>query len=277
MRFANVGNRPAVLDGDGYVDLSPLVPAHRLGDERFIWVVERWAEVCEALADGRGPARRHLDAGDLGPPIPRPPKVIGAPVNYRDHQREMDAANTIDGLGVFLKAPTSVIGPGDAILIPYADRRTDQEAELGVVIGRGGRDIAAVDALDHVFGYTCLVDATVRGGEDRSTRKSFDTFTPIGPWIVTPDELDDPNCLRLRGWVNDELRQDVTTDAMVYAISDIIEYASSVMTLEPGDVIATGTPAGVGPLTPGDTVTIEIEGVGRLEVDVAFRSPAGIG
>ena len=184
---------------------------------------ERGVSLREALAE-------------LGPPVPRPGKILGAPVNYLDHAREMNVEHTVAGLGFFLKSPSSVVGPDGRVPLPFPGRRTDQEAELGVVIGAIADHLSLEEALDVVFGYTCLVDVTVRGDEDRSTRKSFDTFTPIGPWIVTPDELDDPGRLRLRGWVNGELRQDATTDAMIYGVADIIAYASSVMTLEAGDV-----------------------------------------
>ena len=122
--------------------------------------------------------------------MPDPTKIVAAPVNYLDHQAEMNEAYHIDALGVFLKAP--VLGPrrtGQTIRLPYTDRRFDQEGELALVIGRRARDVAVADALDHVAGYTCLLDITMRGGEDRSTRKSFDTFTPVGPYLVTPDEV----------------------------------------------------------------------------------------
>jgi 2-keto-4-pentenoate hydratase/2-oxohepta-3-ene-1,7-dioic acid hydratase in catechol pathway len=190
-------------------------------------------------------------------------------VNYVDHQHEMREPTTVAELGVFLKAQTSVLAPGGSILLPYTDKRTDQEAELGVVIGRAARNVSREQALEHVFGYTCALDITVRSGEDRSTRKSFDTFTPLGPWITTADEVGDPATLRLRGWVNGELRQDASTADMIFGVTELIAYASSVMTLLPGDVIVTGTPAGVGPLADGDHVVVEIDRVGRLEVEVS--------
>ena len=167
---------------------------------------------------------------------------MGVPVNYTDHQREMNAEHTVTGLGFFLKSPTSIVGPNGRVVLPFPHRRTDQEAELGVVIGRPATAVARHDALDHVFGYTCLVDVTVRGGEERSTRKSFPGFTPIGPWITTADEVPDPTDLRVQGWVGDELRQDESTAKMVYGVAELIEFISSVVTLETGDIIATGNP-----------------------------------
>ncbi|CAM5692358.1 Ureidoglycolate lyase [Streptomyces glaucescens] len=223
-----------------------------------------------------GPVRPHrtrrarvpLARASLGAPLPRPGKIIGAPVNYLDHKAEMEYATSVADLGVFLKSNSSVIGPGEDIVLPYTDKRTDQEGELGVVIGRTASHVSVDEALDHVFGYTCLLDITVRSGEDRSTRKSFDTFTPIGPWIVTADEIPDPDSLDLRCDVAGSTRQRTNTADLIFGVRELVAYASSVMTLRPGDVIATGTPAGVGPLSHGDRVVLEIERIGRLEVGV---------
>ncbi|MDF3337113.1 fumarylacetoacetate hydrolase family protein [Mycolicibacterium septicum] len=205
-------------------------------------------------------------------PLPRPTKIVGAPANYYEHIDEMPDAHTIMDWGVFLKAPSSLIGPGEQIRLPYSDKRTDQEAELGVVIGRTARHVPASAALDYVFGYTCLLDITVRSSEDRSARKSFDSFTPIGPHVVTADEISEPGNLELRCWVDGELRQQSSTRKMIYDIPTLIAYASSVMTLHPGDLIATGTPAGVGPLADGNRVAVDIFGIGRLEVDVTAHA-----
>ncbi|WP_149202441.1 fumarylacetoacetate hydrolase family protein [Actinotalea subterranea] len=205
----------------------------------------------------------------LAAPLARPGKVVGAPVNYLDHKAEMGEQRTIADYGVFLKASSSVIGHGGLIRLPYTDVRTDHEGELGVVIGREASRVPAERALEHVFGYVPLLDITVRSGEDRSTRKSFDTFTPIGPWVTTADEVPDPGSLELRCWVGAELRQRASTADLIYGVAELIAYTSHVMTLHPGDVIATGTPAGVGPVAAGDQVAVEIEGLGRLEVGVS--------
>ena len=206
-------------------------------------------------------------------PIAAPSKIIAAAANYRKHTEEMNPGVAAPGgvreKGFFLKAPSSIIGPGDAIRLPFADRRTDHEAELAVVIGRRAKNISVSEALTHVFGYTCLLDITVRGKEDRGLRKSFDTFTPIGPWITTRDEVPDPNALAISCCINDEVRQDDTTASMTMPTAELIAWISHVMTLLPGDVIATGTPAGVGPLTSGDRVAATIERLGTLEVVVA--------
>jgi 2-keto-4-pentenoate hydratase/2-oxohepta-3-ene-1,7-dioic acid hydratase in catechol pathway len=218
-----------------------------------------------------------VNGARLDPPLPLPGKIVAAPINYLDHKQEMDVKGTVAQLGVFLKANSSVIGPGGIIEIPYNDRRIDQEGELALVIGKTARKVSAANALDYVFGYTCLLDITVRGQEDRSTRKSFDTFTPIGPGITTKDEVGDPRKLDLKCWVNEELRQEANTRDLIYGVPKLLEYTSSVMTLYPGDIVTTGTPAGVGPIMDGDRVIVEIEHVGRLEVSVsgknAIKSP----
>jgi 2-keto-4-pentenoate hydratase/2-oxohepta-3-ene-1,7-dioic acid hydratase in catechol pathway len=217
-----------------------------------------------------------LDRVRLAAPVVFPSKVIAAPVNYRLHIEEMrplikGELHAIERYGVFLKAPSSVVGPEATIELPFPDRRTDHEVELGVVIGRTARNVAAADAMRHVFGYTGVMDITVRGDEDRSTRKSFDTFTPVGPVLVTADEIPDPHSLQLQLWVNGERRQNGNTRDMIWNVPKLIEYASHVMTLNPGDLFSTGTPDGVGPLQPGDQVTMEVERVGRLSVKVELR------
>ncbi|WP_204332235.1 fumarylacetoacetate hydrolase family protein [Geodermatophilus sabuli] len=237
-----------------------------------------------------GPLQRLLDAGSSGeltadriaglpsrplaevlirPPLPRPGKVIGAPVNYLDHKAEMSETHSIADLGVFLKASSSVIGHGGTVLLPYSDKRTDQEGELTVVIGQTARHVPVPDALDHVFGYTCGLDMTVRSTEDRSTRKSFETFTPLGPVVVTADEIPSPGDLELVCRVNGEVRQRTSTADLLFGVAELVSYASSVMTLWPGDVILTGTPAGVGPVADGDVVEVEISRIGSLTVHVS--------
>ncbi|CAM5662080.1 fumarylacetoacetate hydrolase family protein [Streptomyces atroolivaceus] len=271
MRLAlfNMG-RLGIVDGDDLVDVTEQLtgtdtPSAAGALHQHIETVARDGAV---QVDLTGCARVPLDEAALEAPLPRPGKVVGAPVNYLDHKAEMAYTTSVADLGVFLKANSSVIGPGQDIVLPYTDKRTDQEGELGVVIGRTASHVDAKDALDHVFGYTCVLDITVRSGEDRSTRKSFDTFTPIGPWIVTADEIPDPDSLDLRCDVGGTTRQRTNTADLIFGVAELIAYTSSVMTLHPGDVIATGTPAGVGPLSHGDRVVLEIDRVGRLEVGV---------
>ncbi len=210
-----------------------------------------------------------LDQVALGAPIPLPGAVVAAPVNYYDHMVEMSEVRDIRHLGVFLKARSSVTGPGSVVRLPYTDRRFDHEGELGVVIGKLTDNVEASEALSSVFGYTCLLDITMRGGEDRSTRKSFRTFTPIGPHIVTADEVGDPTDLRIVCSVNGIERQNETTKEMVWSVAELIAYISSVMTLYPGDIVASGTPAGIGPIFDGDVIDVVIERVGHLQVRVS--------
>lgn len=221
-----------------------------------------------AVLKGKG---RPLESVHLRAPVLFPSKVIAAPVNYRLHMQEMGVSDPIDQFGVFLKAPSSIIGPGETIRLPYLDRRTDYEAEVGLVVGKTAKDVKAADALGYIFGYTCVMDITVRGKEDRSTRKSFDTFTPVGPVLVTADEIPDPQNIEFKLWLNGALKQHANTSDMFWGMAKLVEYASSVMTLYPGDLVSTGTPQGVGPIKPGDEVTIEVEPIGRMTVRVEAK------
>lgn len=212
-----------------------------------------------------------LPRADVVPiaPVPDPSKIVAAPVNYRNHQAEMSSDSQIDALGVFLKAPSSATGHESVVRLPYTDRRFDQEGEFAVVIGRPARHVRAADALQHVFGFTSLLDMTMRGGEDRSVRKSFDTFTPMGPTLVTPDEVQEIDELELKLWVNGTLRQRADLADLIWDVPRLIAYASSVMTLLPGDVLTTGTPEGVGAVRDGDRIELEITGLDRLAVGVS--------
>jgi 2-keto-4-pentenoate hydratase/2-oxohepta-3-ene-1,7-dioic acid hydratase in catechol pathway len=208
------------------------------------------------------------------PPINRPGKIVCVGLNYRDHATESNLPLPERPL-LFAKWTTSLIGPGETIVLPTASQEVDFEAELGVVIGRGGRGIAADDALDHVEGYICVNDVSARDvqmGDGQWTRgKSFDTFCPVGPELVPASAVADPQALSIRCLVNGEPLQDSTTGEMVFGVAEVIAFISEAITLEPGDLIATGTPAGVGfARTPpvflgdGDEVTVAIEGVGEL-------------
>jgi 2-keto-4-pentenoate hydratase/2-oxohepta-3-ene-1,7-dioic acid hydratase in catechol pathway len=202
-----------------------------------------------------------------------PSKVVAVGKNYADHAKEMaearpdsEPAPAAPGYPIiFLKPSTSVIGAGDAIRLPPDSVRVDHEAELAIVIGRPARDVSRADAMTHILGYTAANDVTARDQQRADGQfaraKGHDSFCPLGPWIET---VLDPSDLRLRATVNGELRQDGRTSAMIHDIATLIEFMSGVMTLLPGDVILTGTPAGVGPMVDGDTVTVEIEGIGAL-------------
>lgn len=254
------GGVRAILGLEGHAGLSPIRRALlRSGGDL-------------AAFARRGELDPHLtpwDAVRLEPVVPDPGKIVAAPVNYRDHQSEMNQEAHIDALGFFLKSPTSVLAHGGVVRLPYNDRRFDQEGEFAVVIGREASRISRRDALDVVAGYTLLLDMTMRGGEDRSTRKSFDTFTPLGPYMVTPDELPDPSDAILRCWVNDELRQQTRLSSLIWDVAAFISYASSVTRLLPGDILTTGTPAGIGQVGDGDRICVEVAELGRLEVGVS--------
>jgi 2-keto-4-pentenoate hydratase/2-oxohepta-3-ene-1,7-dioic acid hydratase in catechol pathway len=260
-----------LLVDDFVVDVSAVVDA--VGPGGRLDALIR-SDACSAID------RTYLSAAPRTPladvvweaPLPRPGKIIGAPANYYEHIAEMMASKSIAEWGFFLKAPTSVIGPRETIQLPYIDVRTDYEGELAVIIGRRGRNISVDDAMRYVFGYSCVLDVTVRSTEDRSTRKSFDTFTPLGPIVVTAEEIEDVANLELRLDINGAERQRCSTGKMIYRVPELIAYISSVMTIEPGDVIATGTPGGVGPLHDGDIVTLSVANVGTLRVSVSDRT-----
>ena len=217
-------------------------------------------------------------------PVANPGKVIAAPVNYQKHLDEVkgDAAInqgnvahtlTIQKAGLFLKATSSLVGPGEGIALRFLDRRNDHEVELAVIIGKQASQVSKEDALQYVAGYAIGLDITIRGTEDRSFRKSPDSYTVLGPWLVTPDEVGNPDVLDLSISVNGATRQDSNTKYMILKSAELIELASSFYTLYPGDIISTGTPEGVSPIAPGDTVVATVEKVGTMEVKVrAFSS-----
>lgn len=216
-------------------------------------------------------------------PVANPGKIIGAPANYADHIAEAKAdsqiahGRTIDDMiiakwGLFLKARSSLVGPSQGVILrqPHTaiENRNDHEIEVVAVIGRRGSRIAREDALKHVCGYAIGLDMTLRGPQFAGFRKSIDTYAVVGPWLVTSDEFGDPGNVGLRISVNGALRQDSSTRHLIYDIPRLIEFASSYYTLEPGDMIFTGTPAGVGPVKEGDTMVAEVDRIGRMEVRV---------
>jgi 2-keto-4-pentenoate hydratase/2-oxohepta-3-ene-1,7-dioic acid hydratase in catechol pathway len=278
MRIARFGQgQVGVVVGDEIVDVTEVV-----GIDPGEWppvapnrLVRDFASYAALLAEAaaHGP-RIPLDEVDLLTPVPWASKVIAYPVNYHDHGREMQAGYRADVQGFFLKPPSSLSGASEPVVLPVVPgREVHHESELGIVIGKGGRDIPRADWADHVFGYACLLDMVVRGREERVFRKAYDSFCPVGPWITTADEVGDPTNLDMKLWVirpdgTEQLRQHANTRDLVLDIPGMVEMASAVMTLEPGDIIATGTPAGVGPVEAGDTIRIAIERVGEMSVDV---------
>ncbi|MEU8515846.1 fumarylacetoacetate hydrolase family protein [Kitasatospora sp. NPDC048722] len=275
MKLLRVGppgaERPVVLgqDGTGY-DLSGRA---RDIDGSFLAALDA-AALARDVAAGLLP-EVDLAGQRVGAPVARPGKVVGIGLNYRDHAAEAGAAIPEEPV-IFLKPSSTVVGPYDEVLVPRGGDKTDYEAELAIVIGRRASHLAGhAEAAQVIAGYTIANDVTERAfqlerGGQWAKGKSAETFTPLGPWLVTADEVADPQRLPLRLWVNGELRQDGSTAHMIFPVLELICYVSQFMTLEPGDVIVTGTPAGVtlghpgaAFLAPGDVVEIEIDGLGR--------------
>ncbi len=267
--------RLGVLRGEEHlVDVSGALPHWDNG-----YAANFWLRLChdfdalrprleQAALDGQPVP---LSSVRLRAPVLNPSKILAAASNYGAHKAEMAArgggttASWLQEFDVFLKAPSSIVGPGDTVHLPdVPGREIHHESELAFVIGRAGKNVPEERALEHVLGYTILIDVTVRGDGDRSRRKSYDGFTPIGPYLVTADEIGDPHSLRIELWVNGEKRQDVSSGDMLVRIPAMIAYASRVMTLCPGDVFTTGSPPGVGKIEDGDTMVTQIERIGRL-------------
>jgi 2,4-diketo-3-deoxy-L-fuconate hydrolase len=256
--------------------LPPLRYPLPLGDQ-LIAHLERLRHRMERLADTAPP--QPIDAVSLLSPVANPSKIIGTPVNYVAHVEEArrdpqiavyhsDKPRSIEEQGLFLKASSSLVGPSEGVAIRFADRRTDHEAELGVVIGRRTGPIAEADALSVVAGYAIALDMSVRGREDRSFRKSPDSYAVLGPWLVTADEIGDPGALDFTLQVNGELRQSANTREMIIGIARQISWASSAYTLYPGDIIMSGTCQGVAPVRPGDVMTLAFDRIGEMTVAV---------
>jgi 2-keto-4-pentenoate hydratase/2-oxohepta-3-ene-1,7-dioic acid hydratase in catechol pathway len=221
-----------------------------------------------------------LESVRLELPVANPGKLIAAPVNYAKHlqevrdQAELNHANAahmrqIHDIGLFLKANSSLIGPDGKVEIGMPDRRNDHEIELAVIIGRTAKNVSASDALNYVAGYAIGLDMTVRGPEDRSFRKSLDSYSVLGPWLVTADEIGDPSGLGFELTVNGETRQKANTADLVLNVPELIAFASAWYTLQPGDVLFTGTPEGVGQVVSGDVMVATIDRIGSMRIEIA--------
>jgi 2-keto-4-pentenoate hydratase/2-oxohepta-3-ene-1,7-dioic acid hydratase in catechol pathway len=277
MRFVRFdGDRLGLFtnDGTGVVDLTD-----RLGIASRDPLVEYIRGDYDASEYAGAEPDRDRTSVELGAPVQRPGKVIAAPLNYENHIEEAISDRditteewfSIEDKGYFLKAPSSVVGPDHGVELPFSDRRTDHEIELAFVMGEDVKDVSAEEAWDAIFGYTVLLDISIRGDQDRSNRKSYDTFTVVGPCVATPDEVGDPQDLEMELQLNGETRQRENTGDMVYTCADVVRYASIGATLEAGDIVTTGTPEGVSELHDGDTVDAEIESVGSMSVDIEAR------
>jgi 2-keto-4-pentenoate hydratase/2-oxohepta-3-ene-1,7-dioic acid hydratase in catechol pathway len=265
--------RLGAVDGDNVVDVTTVVGTIPHVDNRQLiaGLIERFEDFREDLENAvRNGPRLALSGVKLCPPLPQPRTIDCMAVNYMEDGTR-DAPAPING---FHKSPSAIIGPGDTMVLPDVPATIfEGEAELAVVIGKVARNIAAADAMDYVFGYTNFIDGSARGlppaGNVFFQMKSRDTFAPIGPFLVTADEIDDPQSLQVRLWVNGNLMQDFNTDDMAHKIPRCIEWASSIHTLVPGDILATGTNhRGLSGFQDGDVVELETSGLGRLSISV---------
>ncbi len=271
MRGHNLHDVSAILDL-----LPPLRYPAPFGDLMIARLPELRAAM-ERLADSAPP--RPVTDVKLNSPVANPSKIIGTPVNYFAHAEEArrdpeisvfhaGKQRGIEEQGLFLKASSSLVGPAEGVTVRFPDRRTDHEVELGVIIGRRSGPVAEADALGLVAGYAIALDMVVRGKEDRSFRKSPDSYAVLGPWLVTADEVGDPSALDFWLRVNNEARQAANTREMIIGVARQIAWAASVYTLYPGDIIMSGTCQGVGPVKPGDVMTMGFERIGEMTVPV---------
>jgi 2-keto-4-pentenoate hydratase/2-oxohepta-3-ene-1,7-dioic acid hydratase in catechol pathway len=275
-------NRLGVVADDGIRDVSAVLaklprasypfPRH----DALIAHLDALRPEMEKLA--RSAKAVAVDRVKLLSPLANPGKIIAAPVNYRKHLEEALAdkgihhgnlVQEIHKAGMFLKATSSLVGPGEGVRLVHTDRRNDHEVELAVVIGKMAKNVSAAQAIQHVAGYCIGLDMTIRGPEERSLRKSPDSYCVLGPWLATRDEIPDPGQLALSIKVNDQVRQQAHTSDLILSVAQLIEWGSSFYTLHPGDVLLTGTPQGVGPVRPGDVMTASIERIGSMRIAVS--------
>jgi 2-keto-4-pentenoate hydratase/2-oxohepta-3-ene-1,7-dioic acid hydratase in catechol pathway len=280
-------NRLGVVDGREVIDVTEaldVIPRSGYPLPAFDPLIANLEAVTQRIGALRGQATRlRLEDVRLLSPVANSGKVVAAPVNYRKHLEEVLAnadlhhdvkINHIEKAGLFLKAPSSLVGAGQGIQLRKLDRRNDHEVELAVVIGRTADRVSRAQALQHVAGYCIGLDITIRGPEERSFRKSPDSYTVLGPWLTTADDIPDPGSLDLQISVNGETRQKSNTADLILGVAELIEFASSFYTLQPGDVILTGTPEGVSPIRPGDVILAEISDLGAMTVYVSAKAEA---
>jgi 2-keto-4-pentenoate hydratase/2-oxohepta-3-ene-1,7-dioic acid hydratase in catechol pathway len=266
--FSEGTPRPGLLLEDTILDLSPL------GVPDTVSAMAVGVVALHQALEMENPSLISLSAVRILAPVPRPPRIFCVGVNYRDHavESKMELPKVPN---VFLKLASSVVGPGEGVRIPAMTKQPDYEVEFAIVIGKAGRNIAPEDWREHVFGYTILNDVSARDVQLATSQwvlgKSFDTFCPIGPAVVTADEIVDPHNLDIRLSIGGEVLQHSNTRELIFKAPELISYISSITSLEPGDIISTGTPAGVGLgrnpqrwLQPGETMVAEVEGLGQL-------------
>lgn len=282
MKICRFGdNRLGLVEGDHVFDVTAaleVLPAYRYPQPAFDSLIAHLDDIRRRIASIKEAAPRFALADlKLLSPVANPGKIIAAPVNYQKHLDEvLGDANLhhdvsiqhIRKAGLFLKAPSSLVGAGEGVALRKLERRNDHEVELAVVMGRTASQVRRADALDYVAGYCIGLDITIRGPEERSFRKSPDSYTVLGPWLTTADEIADPGRLELQISVGGEIRQKSNTADLILGVAELIEFASSFYTLHPGDVIITGTPEGVGSIQPGDIMFASIENLGAMSVRV---------
>jgi len=252
-------------------EIRRAAPYDMMGDA-VIAALPQWRSRIEEMAK-TAPAKP-LSQVKLLPPVARPSKVMAAPTNYKAHVEEMaarqgrpaDQHRGIQAAGIFLKANSSIVGENGNIKLRFPERLNEHELELVMIIGKQGTRITRDKALDHVAGYCMGIDMTVRGKEDRSFRKSIDGYSPVGPWMVTADEIPDPDKLDLELKVNGVTKQKTNTSNLIYDCRKLIEFATEYYTIYPGDYYFTGTPQGVAPVNPGDWVTSACPQIGELKI-----------
>jgi len=275
-------NRLGLVEGDRVRDAStalqglpkPAYPFPPKGDP-LIANLDSLKPLIRAAAEGG--ASFPVNEVRFLSPVAAPTKIIGTPTNYRDHIAEADRqrevfggrySGSIEEQGLFLKATSALVGPGEGVRLRFPDRRTDHEMELGVIIGRQASDVRNEEAFDYVAGYSIALDMVVRGTQDRSFRKSVDTYAVLGPWLVTADEVPDPQNLDFFLAVNGEVKQKSNTSLMIMDLATQISWASSYYTLWPGDIIMSGTCSGVSQVKPDDVLHCEIDKVARCDVRI---------
>jgi 2,4-diketo-3-deoxy-L-fuconate hydrolase len=274
-------NRLGLVEGDHLVDVTSALdalPAYRYPLPTTDQLIENLEMLRPKIVEAaKGGKQIPLAGLTLLSPLANAGKVVAAPVNYQAHYDEAEADEEIrhgkeivkiQTIGLFLKATSSIQGEGAGVVINQPDRRNDHEIELVAIIGKPARNVSVENALDYVAGYCIGLDMTVRGPEERSMRKSIDTYTVLGPWLTTADEIGDPHSLQLVLTVNGEPRQNNNTANLIVKVRELISWASTYYTLKPGDVFMTGTPDGVGPVKPGDVIDARIDKLGALKVMV---------
>lgn len=282
-------DRLGVVKGDMVHDITEIQDEIRkaarydMKGDAVVGALPRWRSQMEKAAVAA--PGKSLSSVKLLSPVARPSKVMAAPTNYKRHIEEMRArtdiptggrhAPDIGKAGIFLKSNSSVVGPSEGIPLRFPDRPNEHEIELVIVVGKQGSDIPKHKFKDYIAGYTLGIDMTCRGPEDRSFRKSIDGYSVVGPWMVSADEIENPDDLLITLRCNDELRQTADTKDLIYDCGRLIEFASSFYTLYPGDLYFTGTPQGVGPVKAGDTLRCDCNVIGELVVTARQHRVAG--